>query len=71
MLHIPDLAPRGYAYTKAYSTECLKCICLIVYEVRPQNAIDRKKENGTLECKWRTEKNKNVSHWKKCILFKH
>lgn len=33
--------------------------------------IDRKKENGNLECKWRTEKNMNVFHWKKCILFKH
>lgn len=43
MLHIPDLAPRVYAYAKIYSTEYLKFICLIVYEVRPQNAIDRKR----------------------------
>lgn len=43
MLHIPDLAPRVYAYAKIYSTEYLKFICLTVYEVRPQNAIDRKR----------------------------
>lgn len=56
------LAPQVYTNVKSYSTKYLKFIHFTVYEVRSQNVIDIKKENENLECKWRTEQNKDVLH---------